>query len=82
MSRSKIAIAMIGALAAGPLWAGGCGGPPGAGTVDMAAIKAAAARRGIPDARAPVAAGSEAGKRPDRARSTTPAQRIPKGWRR
>jgi hypothetical protein len=80
MPRSKIVIAMIGAVAAGPLC--GCGGPPGAGTVDMAAIKAAAARRGIPEAKTTVAAGSAAGERPDRARPTTPAQPIPKGWRR
>jgi hypothetical protein len=41
---------------AAALFASGCGGPEGAGTVNMTAAKDAAARRGLPDGskRAPV----------------------------
>jgi hypothetical protein len=44
-------------LVATALFVAGCGGPEGAGTVNMTEAKEAAARRGIPDGskRAPVA---------------------------
>ena len=73
---------MAGLLAAGSLIACGCGGPPGAGTVNMTAIKAAAAQRGIPEAKAPGAATSPAGKPLGPARSREPVKPIPKGGRR
>jgi hypothetical protein len=62
-------------LAAGMLFACGCGGPPGAGTVNMTAIKAAAAQRGIPEAKAPGEAATKGG------RKLTPGKALPRGRR-
>jgi hypothetical protein len=76
MSRIKVVIAM----AAGSLFACGCGGPPGAGTVNMSAIKAASAQRGLPEAKARAARSG-----PDKplgpARSAAPAGPVSKGRR-
>ena len=58
----------------------GCGGPEGAGTVNMAAFKEAGGRKGIPDAKntsAPKAKIDQAGQR-GRARPPGP---LPKGGR-
>jgi hypothetical protein len=80
MSRSRIVIAMAGVLAAGSLCVGGCGGPPGAGTVNMTAIKAVASQRGLPETKGRAArAGSD--KSPGPARPTTPARPNPQGRR-
>jgi hypothetical protein len=82
MSRIRASIVTAGMLAAGALFVGGCGGPPGAGTVNMSAIKAAAAQRGIPEAKkAPDVAKSGVNPSPGRARKSAPTRPLPKGGR-
>jgi hypothetical protein len=49
MFKRDVGIGLAGLLTAGALILSGCGSPEGAGTVDMAAVKKAAAQRGIPE---------------------------------
>jgi hypothetical protein len=59
----------------------GCGGPPGAGTVNMTAIKQAAEQRGIPESKTPTVSKTGVNQPGGRTRGTVPTKPIPKGGR-
>jgi hypothetical protein len=72
MLRSAVFVGLI-------LGAAGCGGPEGAGSIDMGKAKAVAAERGVPEAKAAPPVRSTKVTRPGTA--PRPTEALPKGGR-
>jgi hypothetical protein len=73
----KLRVAIASPIVVAALSVCGCGDHPDAGTVNMTAIKEAAAKRGIADAKSPGAANAPA----KRAEGVLPSKALPKGGR-
>jgi hypothetical protein len=78
MGDDKAGVSVVGIVAIAALLAGGCGSHPGAGTIDMAAMKEAAAKHGIPEAKTNPNPNSKAG---PRVPGPLPTKALPKGGR-
>jgi hypothetical protein len=83
MSDNKAGTSVVGIVALAALLVAGCGSPPGAGTINMAAIKEAATKRAIPEAKTatPAVAKNNSSKADRRVRGPMPTQALPKGGR-
>jgi hypothetical protein len=80
MYTRSLSLGLGGGVAAGALLVCGCGSPEGAGTVDMAAVKEAAAKRGIPEAKDASALKAKPNQAGERSR-TLPTSARPKSGR-